>query len=179
MAELGSQTLLDGWRHLFVGNSVEAGGRNLRGEPVCLGKFDCNGNEVFFDLCRRQLLTDLIQGLNCLYMRSVLGLCHKNDDQTLSRTSGSSIAAKFSSGDNSTCPYSGPPTYSTKLPNSSLRAVRTSSSSSTESASLLLGLSCSAAVGHESTYHQGMESIHLLYALDRGQAQSSTGGELR
>jgi len=110
---------------------------------------------------------------------SVLGLCHKNDDQTLSRTSGSSIAAKFSSGDNSTCPYSGPPTYSTKLPNSSLRAVRTSSSSSTESASMLLGLSCSAAVGHESTYHQGMESIHLLYALDRGQEQSSTGGELR
>ena len=52
---------------------------------------------------------------------------------TLSLTNGSSIAARFSSGERSTCPYSGPPTYSTKFPNSSLNAVNTSSSSSTES----------------------------------------------
>lgn len=44
------------------------------------------------------------------------------------------MPAKFSSGEMSTWPYSGPPTYSTKLPSSSLRAVRTSSSSSTDSA---------------------------------------------
>ena len=44
------------------------------------------------------------------------------------------MAAKFSKGDRSSCAYSEPPTYSTKLPSSSLKAVRTSSSSSTESA---------------------------------------------
>jgi len=43
------------------------------------------------------------------------------------------MAARFSSGDNNTWPYSGPPTYSTKFPSSSLNAVRTSSSSSTDS----------------------------------------------
>lgn len=54
--------------------------------------------------------------------------------RTFSRTSGSSIAARFSRGESSTCACSGPPTYSTNLPNSSLNAVRTSSSSSTDSA---------------------------------------------
>jgi hypothetical protein len=53
---------------------------------------------------------------------------------TFSRTSGSSIAARFSRGERSTCACSGPPTYSTNLPSSSLSAVSTSSSSSTDSA---------------------------------------------
>ena len=53
--------------------------------------------------------------------------------RTFSRTSGSSIAARFSRGDRSTCACSGPPTYSTNLPSSSLNAVSTSSSSSTDS----------------------------------------------
>jgi hypothetical protein len=54
--------------------------------------------------------------------------------QTFSRTSGSSIAARFSRGESSTWANSGPPTKSTNLPNSSLNCVRTSSSSSTDSA---------------------------------------------
>ena len=52
---------------------------------------------------------------------------------TLSRTRGSSMVARFSRGERRQWPKSGPPTYSTKPPNSSLRAVRTSSSSSTDS----------------------------------------------
>ena len=111
--------------------------------------------------------------------RVSFGHCYESAGRTLSRTSGSSIAAKFSSGDNSTCPYTGPPTYSTKLPSSSLRAVRTSSSSSTESASMVSALLCTDAAGHSSTHHQGKESIRLSYAPDQGPEQLSTGGELR
>lgn len=51
--------------------------------------------------------------------------------RTLSRTTGSSIAARFSRGDRRTWPHAGPPTYSMKVPSSSLRATSTSSSSST------------------------------------------------
>lgn len=53
--------------------------------------------------------------------------------RTLSLTTGSSMAAKFSRGESRTCPKDGPPTYSTKLPSSSLSATKTSSSSSTDS----------------------------------------------
>lgn len=51
--------------------------------------------------------------------------------RTLSRTTGSSMAARFSRGDRRTWPHAGPPTYSMKVPSSALRATRTSSSSST------------------------------------------------
>ena len=44
------------------------------------------------------------------------------------------MVARFSRGERRQWPWSGPPTYSTKPPNSSLKAVRTSSSSSTDSA---------------------------------------------
>jgi hypothetical protein len=54
--------------------------------------------------------------------------------RTLSRTTGSSMAARFSRGDRSTWPHGGPPTYSMKVPSSSLSATSTSSSSSTLSA---------------------------------------------
>jgi len=43
------------------------------------------------------------------------------------------MVARFSRGERRQWPKSGPPTYSTKPPSSSLRAVRTSSSSSTDS----------------------------------------------
>jgi len=43
------------------------------------------------------------------------------------------MVARFSRGERRQWPKSGPPTYSTKPPNSSLKAVRTSSSSSTDS----------------------------------------------
>lgn len=54
---------------------------------------------------------------------------------TLSLTRGSSIAARFSRGAKRQWPCSGPPTYSMKFPSSSANAVKTSSSSSTESGS--------------------------------------------
>jgi hypothetical protein len=44
------------------------------------------------------------------------------------------MVARFSRGERRQWPKSGPPTYSTNPPNSSLKAVRTSSSSSTDSA---------------------------------------------
>ena len=44
------------------------------------------------------------------------------------------MVARFSRGERRQWPKLGPPTYSTKPPNSSLKAVRTSSSSSTDSA---------------------------------------------
>lgn len=50
------------------------------------------------------------------------------------------MAARFSKGDRRTWAYSGPPTYSTKPPSSSLRAVSTSSSSSTDSTGALVKL---------------------------------------
>nr|POE88132.1 hypothetical protein CFP56_11361 [Quercus suber] len=81
---------------------------------------------------------------------------------TLSRTRGSSIVAKFSSGERSTCPKSGPPTYSTKPPSSSLSAVSTSSSSSTDSNHMLVRRNT---CHKRATCHPEKVSIPLLSAL--------------
>lgn len=80
---------------------------------------------------------------------------------TFSRTRGSSIAARFSRGDKRTWPNSGPPTYSTKFPSSSLKAVRTSSSSSTDSAEYRQPVYQSI-VPYRAAYHLKRGSTRLL-----------------
>ena len=90
---------------------------------------------------------------------------------TLSRTKGSSIAARFSRGDKRTCPHSGPPTYWTKLPSSSLKAVRTSSSSSTDSKDNNQRV-CVATGGSAKPYHLRTESVRLWCAQLPARVQS-------
>lgn len=82
---------------------------------------------------------------------------------TFSRTSGSSIAARFSRGESRTCPHSGPPTYSTKVPSSSLRAVRTSSSSSTDSRDLSVEQECCSGI-HDVPSKNGISSSRVRSA---------------
>lgn len=90
---------------------------------------------MLFDLFFGQLLADLAEGFDRLphHQRECLNKNRNHRAPTFSRTNGSSMAARFSRGERRTCPNSGPPTYSVKSPSSSLSAVRTSSSSSTES----------------------------------------------
>ena len=83
---------------------VEAGSGDLGGEPVGFGEADGEGDEVLLDLLLGELVADLVEGLDSLRelvrrMWYVQVAC-----LTLSRTSGSSIVARFSSGERSTCP---------------------------------------------------------------------------
>lgn len=142
LSELLSQPLLQRRGGCSIWSREESGSRYFRGKPICFGKADSQRYEVVFDLLWRELFANFVERFNGLSRTILLGkTCllkprgnFKHDaPRTLSRTNGSSIAARFSRGDRSTCAYSGPPTYSTKFPSSSLRAVRTSSSSSTES----------------------------------------------
>ena len=119
---------------MFVGLVVEACGGDFGGEPVGFGEAEGEGDEVLLDLLARELVADFVEGFDGLADVNVRCVHVLGSFLTLSRTSGSSMPARFSRGETSTCPYSGPPTYSTKLPSSSLRAVSTSSSSSTDSA---------------------------------------------
>lgn len=132
LRKLLPEALLERGGSLAIRRSEQAGGRDLGGEPVGFGKTDDEGDEVLFDLGARQVFADLVKGLDSLTIVSVISqaTCGR---PTFSRTRGSSIAARFSNGESRTWPYSGPPTYSTKFPSSSLRAVKTSSSSSTDS----------------------------------------------
>ena len=134
LAVVLSELLLRWRRGSCVRGAVKTGGGDLRGEPVGLGQAQDKRDKVLLDLLLRELLADFVQGLDSLVGLARAGYGHGKYARTFSLTSGSSIAAKFSSGERSTCPYSGPPTYSTNLPNSSLKAVSTSSSSSTDSA---------------------------------------------
>ena len=47
---------------------VQAGGRDLRSEPVCFRQTDCEGDEVIFDLRLRELFTDLVEAFHGLEM---------------------------------------------------------------------------------------------------------------
>jgi hypothetical protein len=138
IADESGELLSEARLNLCAGTSirvvVEAGGGDFGGKPVGAGEADGERDEVLFDLLGRELVADFVEGLHGL--RGPLVGCMNEEDatlHTLSRTRGSSMVARFSKGERSTCPYSGPPTYSTKLPSSSDRAVRTSSSSSTDS----------------------------------------------
>lgn len=136
-SEVLPESLLKGRRGFLVRHAVKTGGGDFRGKPIGFGQALDHGNEILFDLLFGQLLADFVEGFDGLvHFVSINHSSKVNHDTipTFSLTTGSSMAAKFSSGERSTCPYSGPPTYSMKLPSSSLNAVKTSSSSSTESA---------------------------------------------
>ena len=139
---------------------------------------------MLFYLLLRELCANLVErfdGLQSMLARPILLLSHLC--VTLSLTSGSSMAARFSRGERSTWPCCGPPTYSTKLPSSSLSAVRTSSSSSTDSIAVLSAFCTARKDNHESnlkvlytTYHR--ERVSTLHVCDQDQVrgQWSTAG---
>lgn len=51
---------------MLVWYVVEASGRDLRGEPVCLGETDGQGDEILLDLLLRQLIANLVERFNGL-----------------------------------------------------------------------------------------------------------------
>ena len=66
LAELLSESRLDGRSCASVGSYVEAGGGYLRGKPVCLREAYYERNEVLLDLLFGQLFADFVQGVNRL-----------------------------------------------------------------------------------------------------------------
>ena len=65
-AELLAELLLDGRGDLGVGSCEEAAARHLRGEPVGLGQSDCEGDKVFLDLLRGEIVANLVEGFDGL-----------------------------------------------------------------------------------------------------------------
>lgn len=106
-AKLLAELFLDRCRHLLVGGGVETTARDLGREPICLGEPDGKRNKVFFDLLRREVGTNLVEGFDGLPVisRRSWRAVSEGTSITLSRTTGSSMAARFSSGDNRTWPH--------------------------------------------------------------------------
>lgn len=64
--ELLSELFLERRANFLVGRGVQAAARDLGGEPVRLGESDGQGNEVFLDLLRGELIADLVERLDSL-----------------------------------------------------------------------------------------------------------------
>jgi len=128
---------------------------------------------VLFDLLLTELLADLVERLDGLWVVSKLSnVTSVGLSLTLSRTRGSSMVARFSRGERRQWPKSGPPTYSTNPPNSSLRAVRTSSSSSTDSVQ-----KSAEAIGVLCEYMRTIEERYQLIASALRAQSEGNGGE--
>lgn len=57
---------MDRWRDLLVRYGVETAAGHLGGEPVGLGESDRQWDEVLFNLLRRQIVADLVEGFDGL-----------------------------------------------------------------------------------------------------------------
>lgn len=66
LAELLPQAFLRLCACVLIWGVVEAGGRDFRSEPVSFGEADDKWDEVLFDLLLRELVADLVQGLDGL-----------------------------------------------------------------------------------------------------------------
>ena len=70
-AELLAKLFLDIRRDLLVRCGIETAARDFRGEPICLGESNGQGNEVFLDLLGRKLVANLVEGIDSLEERQV------------------------------------------------------------------------------------------------------------
>lgn len=72
-AKLCAKRLLNLRGYLLVGGRVQTTARDFGGEPVSLAEADGERNKVLFDLLSGEILTDLVERLDSLRLRSARG----------------------------------------------------------------------------------------------------------